>query len=74
MISRDTNGTSKVARLIDWHESGWYPAPWEFYETRYTEKAPARGIDKWEIDFILEFLDSHRGFISFERFTMSLGG
>jgi hypothetical protein len=76
MISRDTNGIPKVTGLIDWHQSGWYPALWEFYKTRHTEKTTARGIgtDRWEIDFILELLNSHRDFISFEQFRMSLGG
>ncbi|KAE9373190.1 hypothetical protein N431DRAFT_482290 [Stipitochalara longipes BDJ] len=72
--SRYPTGMPKVMALIDWHQSGWYPASWEFYKTRYTAKATPRGTDMWEIDFILEFLDSYRGGISFERFVMSLGG
>jgi hypothetical protein len=61
-----------VFTYADLH-AGWYPAPWEFYKTRYTAKATARGFDIWEIFFILESPDSHRGFISFESFSLSMG-
>ncbi|XMA10605.1 hypothetical protein WAI453_003396 [Rhynchosporium graminicola] len=47
-------GKPRITAIVDWHQSGWYPACWEFYKTRYT----ARMQEQWEIDFILEFLQS----------------
>lgn len=68
MISRSPDGAPTVIGLIDWHQSGWHPAPWEFYKTRYTAKGTTRGVDKWKIDFILEFLHSYRGFSASSSF------
>ena len=51
LMSWDENGMPRVAAIIDWHQSGWYPAPWEFYKTRFT----CKGTEQWELDFVLEF-------------------
>ena len=72
MTSRGKDGKPKVTALIDWHQSGWYPAPWEFYKTQWTSKATAAGTDRWEMDFILEFLDSYRGGIAWQFFSHGL--
>ena len=52
MVSQDANGIPFITAIIDWHQSGWYPASWEFYETRLTCKLP--GDDKWELESPLD--------------------
>ncbi|KAL2070322.1 hypothetical protein VTL71DRAFT_13348 [Oculimacula yallundae] len=69
MMTWDANGKPRVAGIVDWHQSGWYPACWEFYKTRHT----ARESEQWEIDFILEFLQSYRGYISWDYFALKRG-
>ena len=67
-MSRDSNGLPYITGIIDWHQSGWYPAPWEFYKTRFTSKEH----DQWELEFILEFLEAYRGYIGWEYFIITL--
>jgi hypothetical protein len=67
LMSWDENGTPRVAAIVDWHQSGWYPAPWEFYKTRFTCKASER----WELDYILEFLQSYQGYIPWDYLCLS---
>jgi hypothetical protein len=71
MMHRDADGNPRITGIIDWHQSGWYPASWEFYKTRWT--ASAKGNDQWELDFVLEFLQAYRGYISWDYFVLSLG-
>jgi hypothetical protein len=69
LMSWDENGAPRVAAIVDWHQSGWYPAPWEFYKTRFTCKAS----EQWELGFILEFLQSYRGYIPWDYFVLKRG-
>ena len=69
MMSRDSNGLPRITGVIGWHQSGWYPAPWEFYKTRFT----CNGNEKWELDFILDFLQAYRGYTSWDYFVLALG-
>lgn len=69
IMSYDSNGYPRITGIIDWHQSGWYPASWEFYKTRFT----CKGKDKWELDFILEFLQAYRGYICWDYFVLALG-
>lgn len=71
MVSQDANGIPRITAIIDWHQSGWYPASWEFYKTRLTCKLP--GNDQWELEFILEFLPAYRGYIAWEYFLQGVG-
>ncbi|KAH9208372.1 kinase-like domain-containing protein [Leptodontidium sp. 2 PMI_412] len=72
MVSQDAaDGIPRIAAIIDWHQSGWYPASWEFFKTRRTSKFP--GNDQWELEFILEFLQAYRGCIALEYFTHGRG-
>jgi len=68
MISRNEDGKPYIIGLIDWHQSGWYPAPWEYYKTRRT----CKNNEQWETDWILEFLRSHSGYVCWEFFASSL--
>lgn len=69
VMSREGTEMPRVIGIIDWHQSGWYPAPWEFYKTRFTCKAN----EKWELDFLLEFLQAYMGYISWDYFVLALG-
>jgi len=69
IMSYDSDGYPRITGIIDWHQSGWYPASWEFYKTRFT----CKGNEKWELDFILEFLQAYRGYISWDYFVLALG-
>ena len=69
LMSWDENGMPRVAAIIDWHQSGWYPAPWDFYKTRFT----CKGTEQWELDFVLEFLQSYTGYIPWDYFVLKRG-
>lgn len=69
MMSKLDSGPLRILAIIDWHQSGWYPAPWEFFKTRVTCKEK----DAWEVDYIFEFLQSHQGNINWEYFIHCLG-
>ncbi|KAK0124696.1 hypothetical protein ONS95_009640 [Cadophora gregata] len=63
------NGKPRVTAILDWHQSGWYPACWEFYKTKFT----AREREQWEIDFILEFMQSYTGYVPWDYFVLARG-
>jgi hypothetical protein len=42
-----------VTALIDWAESGWYPAYWEFFKTTFT----ANTKSEWATEYIPRFLE-----------------
>ena len=69
LVSKLDNAIPRVVAIIDWHQSGWYPAAWEFFKSRFT----SRGKECWEDDYIFEFLDSHRGNVSWEYFVQCVG-
>lgn len=69
MMSKLDSGPLHILAIIDWHQSGWYPAPWEFFKTRFTCKEK----DSWEVDYIFEFLQSHQGNVNWEYFVHSVG-
>jgi len=69
MVSDADDGFPRVLAIIDWHQSGWYPAPWEFYKTRLT----ARGKEQWEEHYITEFLQSYRGNVNWDYYVCCLG-
>ena len=57
LVSKLDNEVPRNVAIIDWHQSGWYPAAWEFFKCRFTTK----GKERWEDDYIFEFLHSYRG-------------
>ena len=69
MVSETDDGFPRILAIIDWHQSGWYPAPWEFYKTRLT----ARGKEQWEEHYITEFLQSYRGNVNWHYYVSCLG-
>ena len=43
----------RVIAVIDWHQSGWYPAYWEYCKARWTSKIG----EEWESKYLPLFLD-----------------
>ena len=35
LISKAIDGPARIVALIDWHQSGWYPKPWERLKAEY---------------------------------------
>ncbi|CAG8949365.1 hypothetical protein HYFRA_00004992 [Hymenoscyphus fraxineus] len=69
LMSWDEKGAPKIAAIVDWHQSGWYPAPWEFYKTRFTSRAG----EQWELEYILEFLQAYHAYIPWDYFVLKRG-
>ncbi|KFZ25047.1 hypothetical protein V502_00471 [Pseudogymnoascus sp. VKM F-4520 (FW-2644)] len=69
MVTKLDSEAPRILAIIDWHQSGWYPAAWEFFKTGMT----CRGQDKWEYEYIFEFLQSHQGTVNWSYFVNCLG-
>ena len=69
MVTKLDSEPPWILAIIDWHQSGWYPAAWEFFKTGMT----CRGQDKWEYEYIFEFLQSHQGTVNWSYFVNCLG-
>ncbi|KAE9369000.1 kinase-like protein [Stipitochalara longipes BDJ] len=52
-IMVSTENPCRVVAIIDWHQSGWYPAYWEYCKAVYT--AELNG--EWETEYIPRFLE-----------------
>lgn len=48
-----SEGSPRVACLIDWHQAGWLPAYWEVCKAIYT----AWPGSEWELKYVPMFLD-----------------
>jgi hypothetical protein len=45
---------SHVLAIIDWHQSGWYPAYWEYCKAQWTVEPG----DEWVTKDILEIMEA----------------
>ena len=76
-----TSGTNpRVAAIIDWGQSGWYPAYWEYCKARWIRMLPEQmdvGIqDKWYSKYmplILDQVDEERVYHPWVFFALSKG-
>ncbi|KAK2753170.1 hypothetical protein FQN54_007996 [Arachnomyces sp. PD_36] len=60
----------RVLAIIDWHQSGWFPAYWEYCKARLT----AEPDSEWNTKYIPMFLEEQRScYDSFEFYAGSLG-
>jgi len=48
LITSAEKGPARVMAIIDWHQSGWYPAYWEYCKARLT----AEFGDEWVTKYI----------------------
>jgi Phosphotransferase enzyme family len=69
MVSSQGQGQCRIVALVDWHQSGWLPAYWEFCKALLTTPI---GSD-WETDYIPRFLSPHEEYKGFEYFVRRLG-
>lgn len=50
LISSADDGPPRICAIIDWHQSGWYPEPWEYLK--------AKSVGRPDSDWTKEYLDS----------------
>ena len=48
IITSAEKGPPRVVAIVDWHQSGWYPAYWEYCKARYTVEIG----DEWVTTYI----------------------
>jgi len=69
LVSREISGSPRVLSIIDWHQSGWYPAYWEYCKARWTTQIG----DSWEQEYLPKILDSFSGYDEWDYFVLRLG-
>ena len=62
-------GPCRVLAIIDWQQSGWYPAYWEYCKAAYT----AIPDGEWEIEYLPRFLEIPGGYDIWEHYSRTLG-
>lgn len=69
ILSPDGEGPPRVLALIDWHQSGWLPAYWEFCKAQYTSYIG----EEWAVEYIPRILEPSEAYYYWEYFVLSLG-
>jgi hypothetical protein len=64
-----SKGVPRVLAIVDWHQSGWYPAYWAFCKALWTT---AIG-DEWESKYLPMIMDSWDCYGPWDYFVLSLG-
>jgi hypothetical protein len=64
-----TGSNPRVIAIIDWHQSGWYPAYWEYCKARWTSKIG----DEWETKYIPLFVNRHGCYDYWDYFNLARG-
>ena len=59
----------RVVAIIDWHQSGWLPAYWEYCKARWT----TRHGEEWEVEYIPRFVEIYEQYDYWDYFVMKLG-
>ena len=52
LITKPGNGPLRIVSIIDWHQSGWYPEPWEWLKAQ----SVAAFDSDWKADYISKIL------------------
>src|SRR2546423_5094886 len=52
LITSPGEGPPRVTAIIDWHQSGWYSAYWEYCKARWTAEIG----DEWGTTYLPKFL------------------
>jgi hypothetical protein len=65
-----STGPPKILALIDWHQSGWLPAYWEFCKARWTTNI---GEDEWEVKYLPKIVQPYERYDYWDYFVLSLG-
>lgn len=64
-----TDDPCRVVSIVDWHQSGWYPAYWEFCKAILT----AEECGEWETEYIPQFLEVFDNYDAWAWYPRSLG-
>ncbi|KAH8636030.1 hypothetical protein IG631_07864 [Alternaria alternata] len=64
-----TGPNPRVVSIVDWHQSGWYPAYWEYCKARWTSRVGG----EWEAEYLPMFLDQHDCYDYFDYFCLCRG-
>jgi hypothetical protein len=70
LITSEGQHPPRVLAIIDWHQSGWYPAYWEYCKARWT----AEPGDEWVTKYIPEIIEARaEAYHSFNYFCLCHG-
>ncbi|KAH6612114.1 phosphotransferase enzyme family protein-like protein [Boeremia exigua] len=64
-----TGSTPRITAIIDWHQSGWYPAYWEYCKARWTSEIGS----EWEIKYLPLIVDPHECYDYWDYFVLAHG-
>jgi hypothetical protein len=62
-------GPPRILALVDWHQSGWLPAYWEFSKARWTTRIG----DEWEVKYLPKIIQVYERYHYWDFFVLSLG-
>lgn len=69
IVSPPSDGPVRIRAIVDWQQSGWYPANWEYCKARW--QTSDSDLKSWRLSEFLERWPT-RWFWEWDYFTMSL--
>jgi Phosphotransferase enzyme family len=69
ILSSSPSGQPTIVAIIDWHQSGWYPAYWEYCKAAYT----AIPCGEWETEYLPRFLEVPSCYETWDYYPYTLG-
>jgi len=69
IVSPPSDGPVRIRAIVDWQQSGWYPASWEYCKARW--QTSDSDLESWRLSEFLERWPT-RWFWEWDYFTMSL--
>lgn len=69
IVSPEGEGAPRVLAIIDWHQSGWFPAYWESCKARWT----AIIGDEWVTEYLPRILKPCMQYDYWDYFVLNLG-
>ena len=70
IVSPEGEPQVRVLAIIDWHQSGWFPACWEYCKARWTTAANGEWAAVY-LPRILETFESY--FLAWDYLVLKLG-
>lgn len=65
LVSPEGTGPARIVAIIDWHQSGWFPAYWEYCKAVYCVY-----YEEWE-DYVHRAMEEPEGYMGFEWFSLA---
>lgn len=69
IVSPEGEGALRVLAIIDWHQSGWFPAYWESCKARWT----ARIGEEWVVEYLPRILKPCVQYDYWDFFVLRIG-